>query len=169
MLLTFTWVYFGERQTVLNIETTKKAQLDDICRLVRDSIRRLYRADHKNDPSLLSNWPAERLSQKLALLMFAADSQGFVSMEEARIAGIAHITKAGQLTLCYVHPEQTAEGVGRLLLSEVERQAVDWDLPQLSRVSTQTVRKFYLAHGYVQYAEPCLYFGMPGYPMLKPL
>lgn len=102
-------------------------------------------------------------------MLFTPDSRAIACTDGTEIIGLAHITHAGMLTLCYVQPGRTGEGVGRFLLAEAERQAAEWGLQELQLISTATAREFYLAHHYEQYAEAVLYIGMPGYPMMKRL
>lgn len=101
--------------------------------------------------------------------MFNTASQAFVCLQQQIIIGVAHITRHGELTLCYVHPQHAGAGVGRLLLAAVESQALAWGIERISLISTTTARQFYLAHGYTQYSEPVLYIGMAGYPLQKHL
>lgn len=153
----------------LEILNADKTQLDEIARVIRASIVGLYEPDHGNQQNHLDDWLAARSATKLEPVLFAGDAAAFVCIDHGRLIGVSRITRAGELKLCYVHPQYTGKGVGRLLLEAAEQQARDWGLAQISLTSTQTAKRFYLARGYQPCGEPVACIGMPGYPLCRKL
>ena len=149
------------------IQNPQKHQLNEIHALIRDSITLLCNADHKDDPANLDHWLSKRTVENLEEIIFKPESKGFVCVENGSIVGISHVTREGELTLCYVHPEYLGLGIGAKVLTMVESQARHWGLEGIKLVSTTTAKPFYERHGYSQYSDTILYLRMPGYPLSK--
>jgi GNAT superfamily N-acetyltransferase len=64
------------------------------------------------------------------------------------VCGVASLSAAGLILLCYVLPEVQFGGVGRALLEAVEAEARLRGLLELSLESTLSARAFYSRHGY---------------------
>ena len=78
------------------------------------------------------------------------DSQTFVACNNAGVVGVAALQKSGIVTLNYVLPDVRFTGVSAALLARVETAAVAMRLDHLKLSSTQTARRFYLRHGFVE-------------------
>ncbi len=152
--------------------TTDKAQreqLGAIDTVISDAIVNLCEQDHQNQVHLIETWLTQRSPENLERLLFGGSGQGFVSIVDGQIAGVAFIDTDGRLHLCYVHSSYTAQGIGRALLASAEQQARAWGLTQVTMTSTATAKEFYLAQGYSQTGDPVTCFGMPGFPLAKRL
>jgi len=68
---------------------------------------------------------------------------------DGEVVGVALLTGAGKLALCYLLPEARGHGAGRALLAKMEEQACGWGVKALQLHSTASGAGFFAAHGYV--------------------
>ncbi|MDH5446187.1 MAG: GNAT family N-acetyltransferase [Gammaproteobacteria bacterium] len=151
----------------LNIVEASIEQLVEIAELVRQSITILCEPDHGGQPHNIENWLTDRTEDKLREIMASPDAVTDVAMLDGEVAGVSHITHQGMLVLCYIHPDHIGQGLGRQLLRTAEGRARSNGVEEIRLISTTTALEFYRTHGYRQYADHILQFGMPGYPMSK--
>jgi GNAT superfamily N-acetyltransferase len=135
--------------------------------VLRRSITYLCVADHGNDPRLLASWLHNKTPGVVTGWFTAPDSFATVAARAGEIIGCALLQRRGEVQLCYVAPEATRCGAGRLLLQSLEAQARAWGLAQLHLSSTLTAKLFYERLGYAAAAEPQDVFGQRAFPMTK--
>ena len=152
---------------------TRPAGLDDATRAIevlRESITRLCIADHQNDPKTLELWLSNKTTEHFARWLANADSHIVVAELDSNVCGVAALTRAGKITLCYVHPSTLRRGIGRGLLAALEAQARLWGIRKLELNSSLTARAFYERHGYRSAGDPVPGLGVIlGYPYEKEL
>jgi GNAT superfamily N-acetyltransferase len=74
--------------------------------------------------------------------------------------GVALITQAGKLSLCYVLPEAQRHGVGKALLDGAEAKAREWGVGVLRLHSTTTGSGCYARNGYVNAGKDKTCYGL---------
>jgi N-acetylglutamate synthase-like GNAT family acetyltransferase len=72
-----------------------------------------------------------------------------VAVNDGEVIGVALLTGAGKLALCYLLPEACGKGVGKALLARMEEQACSWGVKALQLHSTATGHAFFAGRGYV--------------------
>ena len=130
----------------------RKALSDDApaaCTLLRRSIEEGRRDDHGDDPQVLAAWLGNKTTANVAAWFTTPSNFALVAESEGRLVGLALLTQAGKVALCYVLPEALRTGVGRALLAEVERQARDWNISKLHLHSPAGASAFFERHGYI--------------------
>jgi len=68
---------------------------------------------------------------------------------DARLAGVAIMTRQGKIVLFYVAPEMRFTGTGKALLQALEEQAKKWGLRTMQVGSTLSACAFYTGNGFV--------------------
>ena len=119
------------------------------CEVLRRSITECCVQDHRNDPALLAQWLGNKTPQNVASWFAVPSNYTIVAEQAGKVVGVALLTQAGKLSLCYVVPEAHGSGVGKAMLAAVEAQARSWGVAVLKMNSTTTAREFYARHGYV--------------------
>ncbi|PWF41532.1 GNAT family N-acetyltransferase [Massilia glaciei] len=119
------------------------------CAVLRTSIEQCCVQDHKNAPQILDAWLGNKTAQNVASWIASPSNYTLVAERDGEIVGVALLTQAGKLSLCYVLPAVLHSGAGKALLAEVEAQARRWDISVLRLHSTASARAFYLRHGYL--------------------
>jgi GNAT superfamily N-acetyltransferase len=150
--------------------TVRRASVGDAaaaCAVLRRSITHLCVADHRNDPGLLASWLDNKTPDRVAAWFAAPESFAAVALQAEQMVGCALLQRRGEVQLCYVAPEATRCGVGRLLLQSLEARAREWGLAQAHLSSTLTAKLFYERLGYVAAGEPQNIFGLQAFPMAK--
>lgn len=141
------------RAAVLLHPRLRQASSDDAtsaCELVRRAIRLGCHADHGGRPVLIEHWLRHKTPEKLAQLLDCPDTLTLVAEDRHRLLGCASLRDCGQLVLCYVEPTTQMRGVGRAMLAELERQAVQRGLDRIYLNSTRSALGFYVRLGFVQ-------------------
>lgn len=151
---------------------TREARANEaeaLSQLLVSSITELCSADHHDDPAIIAQWTANKTPENVA--RWIKDPRGtiFVAEVSGALAGVAGISRTGYILLNYVAPEFRFQGISDSLLSRLEDTARIWCLAEASLESTETARRFYLARGWKENGPAVEAFGMPGYPMIKPL
>jgi GNAT superfamily N-acetyltransferase len=139
------------------------------CETMRRSIAELCIADHKNDAAILSRWLANKTPENFLAWIARPSNCLLVAVEGDAVLAVGCVTDVGEITLNYVSPDARFRGVSRAMLKALEERARLCGNARCTLTSTGTARRFYQAAGYVEDAPAPFKFGMPDYPMSKPL
>lgn len=120
------------------------------CQVLRRSIAECCVRDHRNDATILEAWLGNKTPQMVANWFTSDTNFSAVAVEAGEIVGVALLTRAGKLALCYLLPEARGRGIGAALLQRMEAQAIEWDIKALQLHSTATAEAFYARHGYTR-------------------
>ncbi len=120
------------------------------CAVLRRSITECCVADHRNDPLILDAWLGNKTAQTVAGWIASSSNCCFVALEREQVVGVALLTRAGKICLCYLLPEAQGRGLGHALLKRVEQQAAAWDIKTLQLHSTVSAEAFYARQGYLR-------------------
>ena len=149
------------------IQAAKREQLNDIYRVIKDSIECLCIQDHGNDSDKLALWLKNKSVEICQRWFFNKASRAFVAIDNKQIVGVSHIDNEGFLYLCYVSPRFIGRGFGRSLLQAAEMQAARWDIDSITLDSTLSAKQFYEHLGYVENGEALLINNMMSHPLIK--
>lgn len=119
------------------------------CNVLRRSIAECCVLDHKNDPAILDAWLGNKTPQMVASWFSSPTNFSLVALEDNAVIGVALLTAAGKLALCYLLPEARSKGAGKALLARVEQQACSWGVKALQLHSTATGEGFFASQGYI--------------------
>ncbi len=128
------------------------ARLDDAadaCAVLRRSISECCGADHGNQPAILQNWLGNKTPDNVASWIASPSNHTLVAMRDGQLVGIALLTQAGKLSLCYVLPESLHMGIGKKLLLGLEGQARNWGISVLRLHGTSSARDFFARNGFI--------------------
>jgi GNAT superfamily N-acetyltransferase len=138
-----------------------------ISRIIERSIRIGCALDHRNDPSLVSQWiglqSADFISARLA------DPHFYLCIASLadKPVGVGMAQASGDILLCHVQPESFRRGVGRALMLDLEGWLRIREAPHADLNSTRTGRAFYRRLGYCESAPTLEYQGLQTIPMHK--
>ncbi|MEO7493643.1 MAG: GNAT family N-acetyltransferase [Massilia sp.] len=130
------------------------------CGVLRRSITECCTDDHQNRPEILDAWLGNKTPQTVAGWLSAPSNHTVVAEQDGEVVGVALVTQAGKLSLCYVLPEVLHRGVGKALLGAAEAQARAWGVSVLRLHGTASVRDFYARNGYVSAGRDKSCFGL---------
>ena len=133
----------------LEIRIAASTDAEAACNVLRRSIRECCELDHKNDPAILEAWLGNKTPQMVANWFSSPTNFSLVAVSEGVVVGVALLTGAGKLALCYLLPEARRQGVGKALLQRMEEQACGWGVKALQLHSTATSEEFFARQGYV--------------------
>lgn len=131
--------------------TIRRARLEDadaIVAVLRRSIVELCVDDHHHDPEILGPWLQNKTVANARAWIEAAGNSVAVAQGRDGLCGVASLSAAGTILLCYVLPEAQFKGVGRALLESIEAEARLRGFREISLESTISARAFYRRHGY---------------------
>lgn len=131
--------------------TIRTAGLDDacaVCEVLRRSILECCARDHQHKSEILDSWLGNKTPQNVASWFASPSNYTVVAERGGQVVGVALVTQAGKLSLCYALPEALHSGVGKALLGAAEAQARAWGIGVLRLHSTATARDFYARNGY---------------------
>ena len=121
----------------------------DMSRVLIRSITQLCGADHGGDPDQIAAWTANKTPDGVRQ-WFAGDHVLWVAEQDGQMCGVAAASPAGEISVLYVDPSATGQGVGTALLQRVEAHLREAGFGDASLKSTQTARLFYLRQGWQQ-------------------
>jgi putative acetyltransferase len=130
------------------------------CTLLRRSIEEGCAADHGQRPEILQPWLSNKTPQTVAAWLASPSNYAVVAGEGGELAGLALLTQAGKLALCYVLPGQLRSGIGSALMRAVEAQARAWDIGKLFMHSPASASPFFERLGYVNAGKDKACFGL---------
>ena len=134
----------------MGIDIRKAVPLDAAaaCALLRRSIELGCAPDHHGRPEILDSWLANKSPENVAAWFASATNHAIVAERDGELLGLALLTQAGKLALCYVAPDALGIGVGRALLGAVEVQARAWNIGKLHLQSPVSTAAFFERQGY---------------------
>lgn len=150
-----------------HIRTPSLDDANAICQVIRRSITECCAADHKNDPELIAAWLQNKTPAKVRGWLQTEGALAVVAEIQGAVVGFALASSLGEVMLCYLVPEVRFTGVGKAMLSAIERKAAAMGIDTLLLDSTRTARDFYLRYGFSPTGPAELAFGIEGYPMSK--
>lgn len=120
------------------------------CHVLRRSIAECCVLDHNNDPAILGAWLGNKTPQMVASWFQSPTNHSLVALKDDTVVGVALLTGAGKLALCYLLPEARGLGLGKALLARMEEVACGWGVKALQLHSTATGQGFFERHGYTR-------------------
>lgn len=120
-----------------------------VCTVLRRSIAECCVQDHQHRPEILAAWLGNKTPDNVARWFASPCNFALVAERAGALVGVALLTQAGKLALCYVLPEALHTGAGKALLAGIEAQARNWNIGVLQLHSTATARAFYERHGFI--------------------
>ncbi len=133
----------------LEIRLAVNTDASAACQVLRRSIAECCVIDHKNDPAILGAWLGNKTPEMVASWFASPTNFSLVALEDGALVGVALLTGAGKLALCYVLPEARRRGAGKALLARMEQQACSWGVKALQLHSTATGEAFFASQGYL--------------------
>ncbi|MFC5478966.1 GNAT family N-acetyltransferase [Massilia suwonensis] len=155
----------------MGIDIRKAAPTDAAaaCALLRRSIEEVCEPDHRGRPEVLDAWLGNKTPATVAAWFGSPSNHAIVAERDGELLGLALLTQAGKLALCYVEPGALRSGVGRALLAAVEDQARAWEIRKLHLHSPESCASFYERHGYANAGIEKSCFGLECSLMWKKL
>ena len=120
------------------------------CQVLRRSITECCVLDHGGQSAVLDAWLGNKTPQMVASWFDSPTNFSVVAVESGEVVGVALLTRAGKLALCYLLPEAQGHGAGTALLARIELQAVEWGIKALQLHSTASGQAFFVKQGYAE-------------------
>lgn len=156
--------------TTFDIRIARAADAEEACDVMRRSIAELCSSDHRDDPTILRQWLANKTPGHVERWIADDGNRVLVAVGSGAILAVGAVTTHGEITLNYVSPDARFQGVSRAMVTALEQAARDFGNASCHLVSTSTARRFYLSAGYQKVGIPEGRFGTTSsYPMLKRL
>lgn len=153
----------------LEIRQATAADAATACEVLRRCIVESCVRDHQNDAAILEAWLGNKTPAMVAGWFASSTNFPLVALLDGRIAGVALLTRAGKLALCYVLPEAQRHGAGKALLACVEATAAEWGVKTLQLHSTASAEAFFAGRGYIQSGNVRSPYGVETVFFWKPL
>ena len=146
----------------MGIELRRAAQSDAqaVCSLLRRAIGEGCEPDHGGRSDILDAWLGNKTPQNVASWFSAPTNFALVAERDDELLGIALLTQAGKLALCYVQPEAVRTGIGRAMLCAVEEQARSWSISKIHLHSPASACGFFERQGYTNAGKEKACFGL---------
>lgn len=134
----------------MKVRNLKPGEEGALWALFHDTVHRVNSADYS--PAQVDAWaPADMDPDAWAKKMRAI--RPFVAVVDDDIVGYSDLQPNGLIDHFFVHHRWQGRGVGRLLMSEIERRASELGLRQLETHASITARPFFEAFGFEAVAE----------------
>ena len=144
----------------ITIRTATPEDATAACTVLRRSIQECCQQDHQNDSGKLDAWLGNKTPQTVGSWMASPSNHMLVAERDGALVGVALLTQAGKLSLCYVLPEVQHCGVGKALLAGAEAKAREWGIGVLSLKSTAAACAFYARNGYTNAGKEKTCYGL---------
>ena len=131
-----------------------------VCLVLRRSIQECCHQDHQGDSARLDSWLGNKTPGTVGSWIASPTNHMLVAVRDGALVGVALLTQAGKLSLCYVLPESQHCGVGKALLGGVEAKAREWGIGALSLKSTASACDFFARNGYINGGKEKTCYGL---------
>lgn len=132
----------------LEIRIATSGDAFEACNVLRRSIVECCSLDHRNDPAILEAWLGNKTPEMVACWFASPTNFALVAVDAGAVVGVALLTRAGKLALCYLLPEAQRRGAGKALVEKLEVQAREWGIKALQLHSTASAQAFFARLGY---------------------
>jgi GNAT superfamily N-acetyltransferase len=154
----------------VHVRRAGETDAEAACQVIRRSITELCRDDHRDDPSSLSLWLANKTPENLKAWIGDPENYMLVAGADGAVIGVAAMRGPGRVMLNYVSPAARLRGVSKALMAALEAEARARGFEALTLDSTSTARGFYCSIGYDEAGAPRPGFGVTlRFPMVKAL
>jgi GNAT superfamily N-acetyltransferase len=133
----------------IEIRTAEPDDARDACLVLRRSITECCTADHHDQSDILDGWLGNKTPDNVASWIASPSNYMLVALRDGELVGVALLTQAGKLSLCYLLPEVQHAGIGKAMLHAIETQARHWGISVLRLHGTASGRAFFARNGYV--------------------
>ncbi|MEN3274480.1 MAG: hypothetical protein V7631_270 [Massilia sp.] len=149
-------------QMVMGIDIRKAAPNDAAaaCSLLRRSIAEGCEPDYRGRPGILDAWLGNKTPENVRAWFASNTNFAVVAERDGELLGLALLTQAGKLALCYVQPQALRSGVGSALLAAIEGQARAWEIRKIHLHSPESAAPFFERHGYTNAGLEKACFGL---------
>jgi putative acetyltransferase len=128
------------------IRRFEPADLDEILRLFRDTVRTVNRRDYSAEQ--VAAWAPDAPDREAWLARLAAPWT-LVAPESGVIVGFGQLRPDGRVDLLYVHADHQRRGIGRLLVERMVELAQTEAMQTLTVEASITARPFFERQGFV--------------------
>lgn len=153
----------------LEIRHADAADAASACEVLRRCIAESCVRDHQNEAAVLAAWLGNKTPAMVASWFGSATNFALVALVDGRMAGVALLTRAGKVALCYVLPEAQRRGAGKAMLARMEATAAEWGVKTLQLHSTASAETFFAGHGYIASGNVRSPYGVDTVFFWKPL
>jgi GNAT superfamily N-acetyltransferase len=144
----------------IHIRTATPEDASAACGVLRRSILECCVEDHQNKSEILDTWLGNKTPQNVSAWVSSPANYTLVAERDGELVGVALVTQAGKLSLCYVLPEAQHSGIGKALLQGAEAKAREWGIGTLTLKSTVGARQFYARNGYTNAGKDKTCYGL---------
>ena len=144
----------------IEIRTAVPEDAVAVCAVLRRSITECCADDHQNCPTILASWLGNKTPETVATWFATPTNHTLVAVIDGEVVGVALLTQAGKVSLCYVLPEVMHRGAGKLLLAGLEQQARAWGITVIKLKSTVSAHDFFARNGYINGGKEMSCFGI---------
>jgi GNAT superfamily N-acetyltransferase len=144
----------------IQIRTAAPGDASAACGVLRRSIVECCQQDHQNKSEILDSWLGNKTPENVRTWLASPSNYTLVAERDGELVGVALVTQAGKLSLCYVLPEAQNAGVGKALLDGAEAKAREWGISVLRLQSTAAARDFYARNGYTNEGKEKTCYGV---------
>jgi putative acetyltransferase len=144
----------------IDIRQATPSDAEEACALLRRSIEEGCAADHGQRADILQAWLSNKTPQNVAAWFSSPSNFAVVAVRDLQLAGMALLTPAGKLALCYVMPGHLRSGIGRAMMHTVEDQARCRNIGKLHMHSPASSSGFFERLGYVNAGKDKACFGL---------
>lgn len=137
--------------------------------LVRRSIGELCFEDHHGDEATIAAWLANKTEANFRRWIESERHIALVAAHESDLLGFGLLNLGGKLALLYVSPEARFAGISSAILHQLEREALDAGLREITLDSSATALTFYQRRGYSPNGEISKGFVTWRHPLSKRL
>jgi len=144
----------------IDIRQATPRDAEEACALLRLSIEEGCAADHGQRADILQAWLSNKTLQNVTTWFSSPSNYAVVAVQDRQLAGMALLTQAGKLALCYVMPGQLRSGIGSAMMQAVEAQARCWSIGKLHMHSPASSSGFFERLGYVNAGKDKACYGL---------
>jgi GNAT superfamily N-acetyltransferase len=152
---------------MIAVRTAEPADVPAMSAILIASITELCGADHKDDPSAIARWTANKTPEGVAKMLANPSNDIFLAECDGRPAAVGCINGSVEIGLNYVHPGHRFRGVSKALLTAMEDVLRRRGVAEGHLSSTGTAHRFYLSCGWTDAGPTRLDFGLTCQPMRK--
>jgi putative acetyltransferase len=135
----------------IKIRKLTEGDLIPCIRLFQETVHAINAKDYS--PEQLNIWAPERINPEDNRWLTLLENIALVAVIDGQIVGFGDITSTGHLDRLYVHKDYQGRQIATALLTELEKQASQKQISEITTEASITAKPFFEVMGYTNIKE----------------
>lgn len=144
------YIKVTEMSNIYSITQIENSDISELIKLFRDTVHHINCKDYSK--AQIDVWAPETINTARWLDSFR-NSYAIKVLYKNQIVGFSNVDSSGYLDMFYVHKDYQNQGIGTLMINDLESWCIKNNITEITSFVSITARPFFEAKGYSVFFE----------------